>query len=122
MKLKLDENLDVRLAVILRQAGHEVATVRDQGLAGIDDQALYRHCASEARILVTLDLDFANVLRYPPESGSGVIVLRGQDDLLPTLRILTRTLVGALSTANPTGQLWIVEAGRVRIHESPSAE
>jgi len=41
--LKLDENLDVRLAVILRQAGHEVATV--QGLAGIDDQALYRHCA-----------------------------------------------------------------------------
>jgi predicted nuclease of predicted toxin-antitoxin system len=41
MKLKLDENLDVRLAVILRQAGHEVATVRDQGLAGIDDQALF---------------------------------------------------------------------------------
>lgn len=122
MKLKLDENLDVRLAVILRQAGHEAATVRDQGLAGIDDQALYRHCASEARILVTLDLDFANVLRYPPESGSGVIVLRGQDDLLPTRRILTRTLVGALSAANPKGQLWIVEAGRVRIHESPSTE
>ena len=44
MKLKLDENLDVRLAVILRQVGHEVATVRDQGLAGIDDQALCRHC------------------------------------------------------------------------------
>jgi len=122
MNLKLDENLDVRLAVILRQAGHEVATVRDQGLAGSDDQTLYRHCASEARILVTLDLDFANVLRYPPESGSGVIVLRGQDDLLPTLRNLTRTLVGALSAGNPTGQLWIVEAGRVRIHESPSAE
>ena len=122
MKLKLDENLDVRLAVILRQAGHEVTTVRDQGLAGIDDKELYRHCVSEARTLVTLDLDFANVLRYPPESGSGIIVLRGQDDLLPTLRMLTRTLVGALSAANPTAQLWIVEAGRVRIHESPSAE
>jgi len=38
MKLKLDENLDARLAAVLRRSGHEVATVRDQGLAGIDDQ------------------------------------------------------------------------------------
>jgi len=37
MKLKLDENLDVRLASSLSQAGHEVTTVSDQGLAGIDD-------------------------------------------------------------------------------------
>lgn len=65
MMLKLDENLDVRLVSMLRRAGHEVATVRDQGLAGVDDQALYACCTSEARILVTLDLDFANVLRYP---------------------------------------------------------
>ena len=66
MNLKLDENLDARLAALLRRSGHEVATVRDQGLAGIDDQALYAHCGSEARILVTLDLDFANVLQYSP--------------------------------------------------------
>jgi predicted nuclease of predicted toxin-antitoxin system len=58
MKLKLDENLDVRLVAILRQAGHEVATVRDQGLAGVDGQALFTRCSSEARLLVTLDLDF----------------------------------------------------------------
>jgi len=53
MKLKLDENLDVRLAAVLRRAGHEVSTVRDQGLAGVDDEGLYAHCASEARILVS---------------------------------------------------------------------
>jgi hypothetical protein len=120
MKLKLDENLDVRLVSILRRAGHEVATVRDQGLTGIDDQALFARCSSEARILVTLDLDFASVLRYPPEASGGIIVFRGPDDLIPTLRVLTETLVGALAKASPTGQLWIVEPGRVRVHEPPS--
>lgn len=122
MKLKLDENLDARLASALRRAGHEVSTVRDQGLAGVDDQALYAHCRSEARILVTLDLDFANVLRYPPEASGGIVVFRGPDDLLPTLRILTETLIGALAKASPASQLWIVEPGRVRIHESQSSQ
>ena len=122
MKLKLDENLDVRLASPLLQAGHEVATVRDQGLAAIDDQALYVHCGAEARTPVTLDLHFANVLRYPPETSGGLVVFRGPNDLLPTLRILTETLILALAKASPTGRLWIVEPGRVRIHESPTEQ
>ena len=118
MRLKLDENLDARLVTVLRRSGHDVTTVRDQGLAGIDDQALYAHCGSEVRILVTLDLDFANVLQYPPEASAGLVVFRGPDGLLPTLRILTDTLIRALTVASPEGQLWIVEPGRVRIHES----
>ena len=109
MKLQLDENLDVRLVSSLSQAGHEVTTVRDQGLGGIDDQALYVRCGSESRTLVTLDLDFANVLRYAPEASGGLVVFRGPDDLLPTLRILTETLIRALAKASPAGQLWIVE-------------
>jgi len=68
MRLKLDENIDARLAAPLRQAGHETMTVLDQGLHSIPDPALYDHCASEGYALVTLDLDFSNVLRYPPET------------------------------------------------------
>jgi predicted nuclease of predicted toxin-antitoxin system len=122
MKLKLDENLDARLVSVLRQSGHDVATVREQGLMGIDDQALYAHCKSETRILVTLDLDFASILRYPPGTSSGIVVFRAPDDLRPTLRILMATLIGALVKASPAGQLWIVEPGRVRVHEPQSEQ
>lgn len=118
MRLKLDENVDVRLAVLLRQAGHDVTTVRDQGLCGIADPALYEHCVSEGLILVTLDLDFSNVLRYPPERTPGLVVLRGPDDLFPTVRILVGTLVNALTNDTPSGRLWIVEPSRIRIHEA----
>jgi predicted nuclease of predicted toxin-antitoxin system len=76
MNLKSDEKPDARLVSVLRRAGHEVSTVRDERLAGVDDQALYAHRGSEARILVTQDLEFAGVRRYPPEaSGSSCSVV-----------------------------------------------
>jgi len=118
MRLKLDENIDARLAAFVRQAGHETTTVLDQGLHATVDPALYDHCVSEGYVLVTLDLDFSNVLRYPPERTPGLVVLRGPNDLFPTVRILFQTLLNALTRDTPSGHLWIVEPGRIRIHES----
>lgn len=117
MKLKLDENLDARLSSLLKEAGHDTLTVHDQALHTTEDQALYEWCIAEERILVSLDKDFANVLRFPPQGTPGLVVLRGPDDLLPTLRILIQTLVQALSSDSPAGKLWIVEPGRLRVHE-----
>jgi predicted nuclease of predicted toxin-antitoxin system len=117
MRFKLDENIDARLTALLHEAGHDATTVREQGLHGTEDPDLFNYCVSEARSLVTLDLDFSNVLRYPPERTPGVIVLRGPDDLFPTVKILMQTLLQALTSENPSGHLWIVEPGRVRIHE-----
>lgn len=117
MRLKLDENIDARLAAVLRRPGNDVTTVREQGLHGTGDPDLFNHCVSEGRVLVTLDLDFSNILQYPPEGTSGLIVLRGPDDLFPTVRILIQTLIEALTSESPSGHLWIVEPGRIRIHE-----
>ena len=117
MKLKLDENIDTRLARVLRGAGQDAVTVGEQALHGTDDIDLYQICISENRALVTLDLDFSNILRYPPEGTPGLLVLRGPDDLFVTTRILVETLVEALNKETPLNQLWIIEPGRVRIHE-----
>ena len=68
MKLKLDENLGSRGAETLRDAGHEVSTVILQHLGSIPDPKLIELCRKERRDLVTLDLGFANPLRYPRRS------------------------------------------------------
>ncbi|MBI4607959.1 MAG: DUF5615 family PIN-like protein [Candidatus Rokubacteria bacterium] len=120
MRIKLDENLGPRIAQIFRDAGHDIATVRDQSLEGIQDEALYERCRQEERCLVSLDLDFSNVLRFPPEPTAGLAVLRPTGrPTLATLNTLARQMVQALSTAPITGRLWIIELGRVRIHELP---
>ncbi len=76
MKFKLDENFGTRTQQLFHATGHDVQTVRDQGLQGYSDQHLYEVCCTEQRCLVTLDLDFADVTRFPPSQASGKVVIR----------------------------------------------
>ena len=66
MLFKLDENLSDRGQKRLREAGHDVMTVREQRLCGQPDSRVINVCLSEKRCLVTLDTDFADTLTYPP--------------------------------------------------------
>jgi predicted nuclease of predicted toxin-antitoxin system len=76
MKLKLDENLGQRGAALFQAAGHDVATVYEQGLTSAPDDQLAKACAAEDRCLVTLDAGFSNPFFYPPWEYSGIAVLR----------------------------------------------
>ena len=75
MKFKLDENIGTRGQGLLRSAGHNVMTVRDQDLSGATDETIFQVCVSEGRALITLDHDFGQVLRFPPESSHGIVIL-----------------------------------------------
>ena len=97
MKLKLDENLNERGRALLAGAGHEVSTTVSQGLQGTVDKALIEICRREGRGLVTLDLDFANPLRFRPADYPGIAVLRlpknpTAEDLLQAIGTLARAL------------------------------
>ena len=118
MKLKLDENLGRRGVELLRNAGHDVVTVAEQGLAGVQDRRLLEICREECRGLVTLDLDFGNPLLFQPSDYCGIAVLRLPsrpipEDLLDTVR----TLIGGLSKENIEGKLWIVQKGQIRAYQ-----
>ncbi len=117
MKFKLDENIGRRGLELLRAAGHDVMTVRDQGLGGAADQRLFDVCAGEGRVLVTLDHDFGQVRRFPPERSAGIVILEiGPRATIDALLDRMKTLLALLQTRSVAGALWIVEPGRVRIH------
>lgn len=119
MRFKIDENLGLEIARVLREAGHDVSTVYDQSLGGATDQTIYDVCRKEKRCLVTLDLDFSNVLRFPPEPTAGIVVLRPPGKaIIKTVAALARQLVTGLSQENVSGRLWIVEIGQIRIHQA----
>ena len=40
MRIKFDQNMDPRGAAILKQAGHEVLTVKEQNLTGAEDDVI----------------------------------------------------------------------------------
>lgn len=115
MKLKLDENLGRRGAELLRQAGHDTATVTDQNLSGTEDQSLIEVCRGEGRGLVTLDLDFGNPLIFEPSEYPGIAVLRlPGNPTFTDLHRAIRLLITGLQAESFSGKLWIVEAHRIR--------
>ncbi len=117
MKFKLDENMDPRAKAILEREGHEVVMVQDQGLSGASDAQIAEVARQEGYCFVTLDLDFADVVVFPPHLYSGLIVLRHPKPTTRRLLQLVKQLAYILRTENPQGKLWIVEPNRLRVHE-----
>jgi predicted nuclease of predicted toxin-antitoxin system len=121
MRFKLDENLGTHTLHIFQAAGHDVQTVRMQGLQGTNDTYLFEICCHEQRCLVTLDLDFTNVLRFPPAHSQGIVVLRmPRNPSLAVLEQMVRRFLHILARMPIEQQLWIVEPTSIRIHESLS--
>ena len=117
MKVKADENLGHSAVELLRQAGHDVATVREQGLAGATDENVFRACASEGRALITLDRDFGQVRRFHPGQSAGIVILElGAPASLRLVHARLRDFLALAASRSLTGELWIVEPGRVRVH------
>jgi len=114
LKFKIDENLPSECAALLRDGGHSADTVADEGLVGADDSVLAGRARIEERVLMTLDLDFANVQAYPPAEHSGIIVLRLKRQDKRTVLALMSRIISALTQRIPFGELWIVEPDRIR--------
>ena len=117
MRVKLDENLPIQLKRLFTESGHDAATVVDEGLGGAADTEIAAICIAEERVLVTQDLDFADIRTYPPAEYAGIVVFRlssaARDALLEVIPIL----IERLEESFPKGQLWIVEHSRIRLRE-----
>ena len=116
MLFKLDENLGDRGLKQLREAGHDVMTVREQQLCGRPDSQVIDVCSAEKRCLITLDTDFADTLTYPPENHAGIVLLRlPGKPVLSDIDVAIDTVIDALNRgADITGKLWIVRQKAIR--------
>ncbi|WP_341524988.1 DUF5615 family PIN-like protein [Nostoc sp. UHCC 0302] len=114
MKLKLDENIDLRVVTLLQLAGHDVATVPGQGLSSAPDAEVIDVCRCEGRCLVTCDRGFGNRLKYNPSTYSGIVIIR-----LPSRytfadwREAIEILITGLESADVIGKLWIIQQAKI---------
>jgi predicted nuclease of predicted toxin-antitoxin system len=116
VKFKLDENLGASAIRAFEDAGHDTSSIHRQQLDGADDSRVFDVCREEGRILVTLDLDFANPMTFDPRTTTGVAVLRLSRSPSPSeLLSAIASLMQALGEHSIDGALWVVRPDRVRV-------
>lgn len=121
MRFKLDENLPSSLAADLNASGHDAATCRDEGIGGTGDPAILAHATAESRVLITCDLDYSDIRRYPPGSHAGIMILRLLSQNLNAIRAVVGRALGQVAEPDVAGNLVIVEEQRLRIRRPGSA-
>lgn len=123
MKLKLDENVDLRVVTFLRLAGHDVETVPNQGLTSAPDVELINVCRQEERCLVTADRGFGNRMRFNPSEYAGIVVIRLTSRANFTeWREAIETLILGLEQAEVFGKLWMIRQGRIQEYQPTELE
>lgn len=118
MRFKVDENLPIEAAALLRSAGHDALTVFEQSLIGEDDSHILDICQEEERALITMDLDFSDVRSYPPQEYFGLIVLRLHRQDKPYVLETIGRILPFLKQEQVEHRLWIVEKNRIRVRDN----
>ncbi|NIS38946.1 hypothetical protein GWN91_07430, partial [Candidatus Saccharibacteria bacterium] len=62
------------VAEILHDRGFETLDVRDCGLRGKNDDEIFRFAQKEKAIILTGDLGFGNILKFPVGTYPGIVV------------------------------------------------
>jgi predicted nuclease of predicted toxin-antitoxin system len=116
MRFLIDANMPRSIIALVASLGHEVEFARDVGLAAAPDHEIAARAQSTGAALLTRDLDFADVRRYPPSLYPGIIVLRLSDGVIAKeiMGVTERFLRDATFVGNLAGRLAIVEQDRVR--------
>jgi predicted nuclease of predicted toxin-antitoxin system len=123
VKLKLDENVALRVVTFLRLAGHDVETVPNQGLNSAPDVELINVCRQEERCLVTADRGFGNRMRFNPSEYAGIVVIRLTSRANFTeWRETIETLILGLEQAEVFGKLWIIRQGTIQEYQPSEPE
>jgi predicted nuclease of predicted toxin-antitoxin system len=112
MHVKIDEDLPKSVVDLLRAEGYQATSVREQGLQGTKDSALWQVVQQEGCFFITADKGFGDARLYPPGTHHGILLLRpdveGAASYTELLRsvlraIHLRDLAGLIAVATPRG-------------------
>jgi predicted nuclease of predicted toxin-antitoxin system len=112
----VDANLPRAAIGALERHQHDVSFARDVGLGAALDADIAAYAQSHDSALVTRDLDFADIRRYPPEGYAGILVLRVPETTSASAiaRILDLFLADQTLVTSLPGRLAILGVNSVR--------
>lgn len=115
LRFFIDEDVPRSTTRVLRDAGFDVINVHEAGLQGKNDDLVFAAAQREERLLITCDMGFSNILKFPPSENHGILVVRVPDS--EPIAVFNREVLNAIQEVgeNLLRHLAIVEIGKVRL-------
>lgn len=119
MKFLADMGISPRLVETLRQQGHDVVHLQEQGLMRLPDADVLKKAQEESRILLTHDLDFGELLAFSHQGLPSVIIFRLSDMQSQNVWRYLSVILSQHGQALEQGALLSVRDQKVRVRTLP---
>jgi predicted nuclease of predicted toxin-antitoxin system len=119
MRLLVDACIDVRVAEWLKSLGHDPLHLRDEGLQRLPDVAVFDKAIAESRVILTADLDFAQIAAFSRGREVGVILMRLRDTRADHVIDRLAAVLPACQRALARPAVVTVEESRYRVRRLP---
>lgn len=111
--------MDVRVTSWLNSQGHDTTHLRDEGLHRMPNGEIFGKAVAEARIIMTFDLDFGEIVALSKGRKTGVILFRLRNTRASFVIQRLSTVISECADALARGAIVIVEETRHRVREFP---
>lgn len=116
MKFLLDQDVYALTERFLREIGYDVVTASELGLSRAQDSDLLKLAMEQARIFVTRDRDYGNLV-FVYGVGKGVIYLRVLPSDMDGVHAELKNILETYSEDELAKSFVVVEKGRHRIRK-----
>ncbi len=122
MRFLTDMCVDVRIVRWLQEQEHDATHLRDEGLHRMPNGEIFKKAINEDRVVITFDLDFAEIAALTEGKKASVILFRLRNTRAPHVIERLSTVLEASSEALKKGAVVVVEESRHRVRFLPIGE
>lgn len=118
MNLFADECVYKVTVEALRNTGHNVIIVQEEGMMGYKNGEVLAWAVKNKRIFITNDLHFTNIIVYPPSTHHGIIVLKMRPGIIKEAHEVLFRFLSTTSQQNIDQKLIIIDRNKFRVRTS----
>lgn len=119
MRFLCDMGVSMSVVAWLCENGHDAAHLRDEGLQRLPNGEIFAKAHREERVVLTFDLDFAEIAAAAGQALPSVIVFRLRNARAPHVISRLQRVIQESSTALEEGAVVTAEDSRHRVRRLP---
>ncbi len=119
MKFLADMGISARTIATLREQGYDAIHAREVGLARASDATILDRARTEDRVVLTVDLDFGQLLAASRQATPSVVIFRVSDQTPGSITPRLLRVIAERSNNLDNGAIILVEDRRYRVRPLP---